>query len=236
MQELSPCGREGYALQHLHPCGRIPGALQQAALWGDELYSLEVVQWLFLWSVVQPAEERAVSLIKKPSVSSAISCPVLLVSWGGRCWELGAPLRWCFSVFCGPLLPSLPLQPSLSLAVGNCVVSLQACQMKQTIFCSLLERWPYQPELPQGLSQQTCYIGLAPISTHEKAVHAYTFSLKLNDLISGATVVNLVKDRCCSLMKGSSYESCLLPLNREILQGLLCPPTELIDDYMIEAS
>lgn len=209
--------------------------LQQAALWGDELFSLEVVQCLFLWSLVQPAEERTVSLIKKPSVSSAFSCPVPLVPWG-RCWELGAPLRWCFSVFCESLLPSLSLQPSLCLAVGNCVVSVHACQMKQTIFPSLLERWPYQSELPQGLSEQTCYIGLAPISTHEKVVHAYTFSLKLNYLISGATVVNLVKDRCCSLMKGSSCESCSLPLNREIPQGLLCPPTESIDENMIVAS
>lgn len=151
-------------------------------------------------------------------------------------WMLGAPLRWHFSVFCEPLLPSLPLQPSLCLALENCVLSLHACQMKQTIFCSLLERWPYQSELPRGLSQQTCYIGLAPISTHEKAVHAYTFSLKLNYLMSGATVVNLVKDRCCSLMKGSSCESCSLPLNREMLQGLPCPPTESIDDDMMGAS
>lgn len=108
--------------------------------------------------------------------------------------------------------------------------------MKQIIFPSLLERWPYQSELPQGLSQQACYIGLAPLSPHEKAVHAVTFSLKLNCSLSGATVVNLVKDRCCSLMKGHSCESCSLPLNREILQGLLCPPTESIEDDMIGAS
>lgn len=101
-------GRDGH---------RIPAALQQAALWGDELYSLEVAQWLFLWSLVQPAEEETVSLIKKPSVSSACSCPVLLVPWGG-CQELGAPLGWYFSVFCEPLLPSLPLQPSLCLGWG----------------------------------------------------------------------------------------------------------------------
>lgn len=182
----------------------IPGALQQAALGRDELYSLEIAQCLFLWSLVQPAEERTVSLIKNPSVSSAFSCPV---PWGGH-QERGAPLSCCFTVFCEPLLPSLPLQPSLCLAVGNCVVSLRACQMEQTIFPSLLERWPYQSELPQGLSEQTCYIGLAPISTHEKAVHAYTFSLKWNYLISGAAVVNLVRGRCCSLMKGSSCESC----------------------------
>lgn len=214
---------------------RIPGALQHPALWGDELYSLEAAQWLFLWSLVQPAEERTVSLIKKPSVPSAFSFPVLLVPWDG-CWEPGAPLRGCFSVFCERLLPSLSLQPSRCLALRNCVVSLHACQMKQSIFPSLLERWPYQSELPQGLSQQTCCIGLALISTLENAVHAYTFSLKLNYLISGATVVNLVKDRCCSLMKGRSCESCSLPLNREILQGLLCRPREVIDDDMIGAS
>lgn len=108
--------------------------------------------------------------------------------------------------------------------------------MKRTIFSSLHERWPYQADLPQGLSQQTCYIGLAPISSHERAVHVYTFSLGLNYLISGATVVNLMKDRCCSLMKGCSCESCSMPLNREIFQGLLCPPTELIEDDRTGAS
>lgn len=124
---------------------RIPGAFQQAALWGDELYSLEVAQWLFLWSLVQPAAERAVSLIKKPSVSLAFSCPAPLVPWGGR-WEPGAPLRWCFSVFCEPLLPSLPPQSSLCLAMGNCVVSPHACQMK--LFFSL--------SLRDGLTSLSC--------------------------------------------------------------------------------
>lgn len=108
--------------------------------------------------------------------------------------------------------------------------------MKRTIFSSLCERWPYQAELPQGLSLQTCYIELTPVSSHERDVHAYTFSLRLNYLVCGATVVNLVKDKCCFLRKGRSCENYSMPLNRAILQGLLCPPTESIEDDMTGAS
>lgn len=105
--------------------------------------------------------------------------------------------------------------------------------MKRTIFSSLSERWPYQAELPQGLSQQTCYIELAPVSSHERAVQAYTFSLRLNYLMSGATVVNLMKDGCCSLMKEVSQESCSMPLTRE---RLLYALTESTEGGMIRAS
>lgn len=135
-----------------------------------------------------------------------------------------------------PCCSSCPHSPAFALQRANRAASPYACQMKRTIFSSLRERWPYQAELPQGLSRQTCYTGLAPISSHERAVHAYTFSLRLNCLISRATVVNLVPDRCCSLVKGHSRESCSMPLNREVLQGLLCPPTESIEDDMAGAS
>lgn len=154
-------------------------------LWGEELWGEE------LWCCQLPNDGFCGHCCNQ--LRTGFLQPKSLCSAGQHGWEAPCSAEVLLHRLWALVPPLAPRKPGLCLAVV-------CCQMKGAIFFP--ESWPYQAVLPQGSSQQTCYIGLLPVPSHKRAVRACTSSIGWNYLISGATGVSLVRDRGCSLLKG----------------------------------